>query len=75
VTKIHAMQNFKLKNIYISFDFDTIHHDAHMFVNCIYTKYIHAHIHEGLNSRPHGNTPRSSPPNHFKILITKEKKV
>jgi hypothetical protein len=39
--------SIKKKNI--SSDFDTIHHDVHMFVNCIYTRYIHARIHQGLS--------------------------
>jgi hypothetical protein len=65
----HAKFEVKKKNI--SSNFDTIWHDVHMFVNNIYTIYIHALIHQGLNLRPHGSTLRSYPPNHFKILITK----
>jgi hypothetical protein len=45
-----------------------------MFVNYVYTKYITAHIHQGLNPRTCGNTPRFEPPNHFKTLLTKKKK-
>jgi hypothetical protein len=59
------------------FFFDTIlKHDAHvcvliimyMFVNCICARYIKACIYQGLNPRLHGNTLRSSPPNHFDTL-------
>ncbi len=39
-------------------NFDTICHNVHMFTNYIYTKYVYACIHQGLNPRPYGNTPR-----------------
>jgi len=41
---------------------------------CIYTRYIDACIYQGLNLRPHGSTPRSEPPNHFKNLSATKKK-
>jgi hypothetical protein len=44
------------------------------FVNYICTRYVNAHIHQTLNPRPHESTLRFWPPNHFKNLLTKEKK-
>ncbi len=29
-----------------------------IFVNYVCTRYVNAHIHQGLNPRPHGNRPR-----------------
>ncbi len=69
---------FFLKN-----KFDAIHHDVHvciftmiyMFVNFIFPKDINASIHQGLDPRPHGSTPRFSLSNHFQNFINKGKKV
>jgi hypothetical protein len=47
----------------------------YMFIHYIYTKYINAHIHQGLNLRPHASMPRSYPPKHFKTLLTKKKLI
>jgi len=54
-TKLHAVNffRFKKKNFLTSFTM------MYMFIHCIYTKYINAHIHQVLNLRPHGGTPRS----------------
>jgi hypothetical protein len=41
-------------------------HDTSMY---IHITYINTHIHQGWNLRLFGNTPRSSPPDHFKSLI------
>jgi hypothetical protein len=62
----HSFVNF--------FFFHAIHHDVHVCMLHLYKIYINAHIHQTLNPRPHGNTPRSYPPNHFKILLIKKKK-
>jgi hypothetical protein len=45
----------------------------YMYVNNICTRYVNVHIHQGLNPRPHGSTPRPSPPNHFNFLLTNKK--
>jgi len=38
-----------------------LHHDVtcYTFVNYICTKYVNAHVHQGLNPRPHGSLPKS----------------
>jgi hypothetical protein len=46
-----------------------------MFVNFIFPKDINASIHQGLDPRPHGSTPRFSLSNHFQNFINKGKKV
>jgi len=38
-------------------------------------RYVNAHIHQRLNPRPDGSTPKPSPPNQFKFLLTKKKKL
>jgi hypothetical protein len=51
---------------------DAIHHD-YMFVNIIFTKYISACIHQGLNPRPCGSTLGSLPLNRFNTLTRRKK--
>ncbi len=52
VTKLHAV-NYILKTQFCQFVFLISFTMMHMFVHCIYTRYIDAHIHQGLNLRPH----------------------
>jgi hypothetical protein len=63
VTKLHAMK--KIQTFFfliLSKQLDAIHHDD-MFVNIIFTKYINARIHQGLNPKPLWK--------HAKIITTK----
>jgi len=58
MTKLHAMNLFNnffsnfVKNNLTSFTM------TYMFVHCSYMKYIDAHIHQGLNLKPHASTPK-----------------
>jgi hypothetical protein len=47
----------------------------YMFVNYICMKYVNAHIHQRLNLRLYGSTPKPESPNHFKIVLTTKKKL
>jgi len=45
-----------------------------MFLGHSPPPYVHAHTHQGSNPKPHGDSPKSKSPNHFKTLITSKKK-
>jgi hypothetical protein len=58
----HAMTKLHVVNFFFLFFFKKISMSftmMYMFVDCIHTKYIDAHIHQVLNLRPHGGTLRS----------------
>jgi hypothetical protein len=63
IDKITCCEN-NLKFIFSSFqfcqqkDFDAFSM-MYMFVNCICTKYVNQHIHQGLNPKPRGSKSRS----------------
>jgi len=55
MTKLHAMKkNYLKKKDLILTPFAMMY----MFLNYICMKHINAHIHQGLNLRTHGSTPR-----------------
>jgi hypothetical protein len=58
VTKLHVMNFFK-KQFWSENKFFAICYDVYMFIDYIYTIYVYERIHQGLNPRPHGSTPRS----------------
>jgi len=77
VTKLHVMKkkfNVFFFQFYQQKAVHTICHDVHV-CNYICMRYVNAHIHQRLNPRPDGSTPKPSPPNQFKFLLTKKKKL